>query len=320
MNQFLMILLGFYLSLSLGGRPLWASSSKENTKLRFALNWKPEPEFGGFFLGQQEGFFKNKDVELIEGGSSTPTPQLVASGKVEFAIVGADELLLNRERGGDLVALFSVYETSPLSLIFRKSKGFKSIEDILSSSSTLLWQTGAPFAIHLKRKYKNFKVKEAPYKGGVGFLVQSDNYVQQGFVFSEPILAEKMGVSVQAILVAESGFNPYVAVVAARKRFVLENSALVKQFVEEMTQAWIQYLENPEKTNAYMHKLNPAMDLETFSKAAKAQEPLVKGRQNNYSKLGKMELSRWVSTQDQLVETGILKKKLPLEDVIWEGK
>jgi NitT/TauT family transport system substrate-binding protein len=70
------------------------------------LNWVPEPEFGGFFAAAQDGLYlaEGLDVQIIRGASGTPTPQLTASGQVEFGVVSGDQILSFAERGASLVA------------------------------------------------------------------------------------------------------------------------------------------------------------------------------------------------------------------------
>ena len=72
------------------------------TKVKLALNWKPEPEFGGFYAAP----FKKHgvDVEILPGGAGTPTVQMVGAGSAEFGIVGADELVVARSKGNNVVA------------------------------------------------------------------------------------------------------------------------------------------------------------------------------------------------------------------------
>ena len=79
---------------------------KPSGKIQIALNWKPEPEFGGIYAAQQRGLFKTNllDVEIMPGGAGAPTWQLVAAGKVPFAIASADEVVIARAQGADVVA------------------------------------------------------------------------------------------------------------------------------------------------------------------------------------------------------------------------
>ena len=79
-------------------------------KLILQLNWKPEPEFGGFYTAKQSGAYArhNLDIDIVPGGVGTPTVQMLAAGKVPFGIISADELIIARSNGADVVALFAV--------------------------------------------------------------------------------------------------------------------------------------------------------------------------------------------------------------------
>jgi NitT/TauT family transport system substrate-binding protein len=279
-----------------------------------ALNWKPEPQFGGFYQAEMDGIFKkNKlDIKIVPGGTNTPTVQLAASNKVPFAIVSADELILNRDRGGKLVALFAVYQTSPQGLMARKERNFKSIKDLLKSDSRVLWQIGLPYVQFLKAKYKPILAKESPYSGGIGFLIADAKNTQQIFVTSEPLLAKKANIEVDTFLIADEGFNPYNTVVVADRNYVAENKTQVNKFIESISAGWTKYLESPTAANAYMAKLNPGMDLETFAFSAKAQEPFIQS-----SKIGSMTEKRWSDLAQQMHDLGFTKTKVKTEDIIY---
>ena len=71
------------------------------TKVRLQLDWKPEPEFGGFYAARDLGIFKKYglDVEIVAGGVGTPTVPMVANGRAEFATSGGDDVVLGRTNG-----------------------------------------------------------------------------------------------------------------------------------------------------------------------------------------------------------------------------
>src|SRR5438552_15940417 len=77
-------------------------------KTRLALNWKPDPQFGGFYAAPYERH--GLDVDILPGGAGTPTVQMIGAASAEFGIVSADELVVARARGHDVVALFAVLQ------------------------------------------------------------------------------------------------------------------------------------------------------------------------------------------------------------------
>src|SRR5262245_101110 len=71
------------------------------TQVKLALNWVPEPEFGGFYAARDNGSFAKEglEVEIVGGGAGVPVVQMVATGRADFGISGADEVLTAKARG-----------------------------------------------------------------------------------------------------------------------------------------------------------------------------------------------------------------------------
>jgi NitT/TauT family transport system substrate-binding protein len=287
------------------------------TRVKLALNWVPEPEFGGFYAARETGAFKRKglEVDILGGGAGVPVMQMVASGQVEFGIAGADEVLTARERGVDVLPLFAVYQTSPQAIMAHASRGAKGLEDVLSSG-TLALEPGLPYAVYLKKKYGFGKVKVVPYDGGVARFVADKNYAQQCFITSEPIAAKRQGVEPAVFLVADEGFNPYVAVVITRRELWKQKPELVKSFVAAVREGWRSYLDDPAPANAVMAKLNTTLDAETFAAAAQAQEPLIETDETRSKGLGTMSRERWETLGRQLVELGLIEKAPALDELL----
>ncbi|MBX9766000.1 MAG: ABC transporter substrate-binding protein [Bdellovibrionales bacterium] len=276
--------------------------------MTLALNWKAEPQFGGFYEGKfKEEFQKlGLNVEILEGGSGTPTVQMAASGKVDFAVVAGDELLISRDRGSDLVALFAAYQTAPQGLMAHEERGFKSIKDLFESGGTLALQKGLPYSLFLAKKFPNSKVKLVPYAGGIGQFAADKKHSQQCFVTSEPLLAEKQGLKVKTFLIADEGFNPYTTVVVVRRKFFEEKSEVVKKMHAALLKSWTSYVKDPKSTNAKMAEINKAMDLKTLEESANAQKPLVQGK----DPIGTMTEERWKSLSEQLYELKLIRSKV----------
>jgi len=280
------------------------------TKVKLSLNWVTEPEFGGFYAAREGGFYAQKglDVEIMGGGAGVPVVQMVATGQVDFGVAGADEILSARARGADIVPIFAVFQTSPQAIMAHASRGVGSIAELFAAGGMLALEPGPPYAIYLKKKYSFDKVKIVPYDGGVARFVADKDFAQQCFVTSEPIAARKKGSDPRVFLVADEGFNPYVAVIITRRALWQKEPARVRAFVEAARAGWRAYLDDPGPANAVMAKLNTSMDAETFAAAAAAQRPLVETEETKKGGLGVMRRERWETLGKQLVEIGVLDK------------
>src|SRR6185437_5688353 len=90
------------------------SAAGTGAHVLLALDWVPEPEFGGFYAARETGAFRAEglDVEIQGGGAGVPVVQMVGTGKADFGVAGADEILIARARGADVLPVFAVFQTS----------------------------------------------------------------------------------------------------------------------------------------------------------------------------------------------------------------
>jgi NitT/TauT family transport system substrate-binding protein len=279
------------------------------------LDWKPEPEFGGFYQAELAGSFKNRDlsVELKSGGVGAPMWQLVASGQTEFATTAADEVLVARARGADVVAVFAVYQTFPQGIMVHKARSFQSIADVFNHPGILAAED-ATWLKFLLGKFGPPKVSIIPYGSGVATFLAKPDYSQQCFVTSEPLLAAAQGGDPQTFLIADAGFNPYTTVLITRGDTIQNHPKKVKAIVDACREGWRQYLDDPSAANAAMGKLNPEMDAKTFAQAAAAQKPLIETAETKSRGLGTMSADRWNELSKQLVDLKVLVKPIPAEN------
>lgn len=282
-------------------------------RVKLALNWKPEPQFGGFYAAQIGGVFARHglDVEILPGGSGTPVVQMIAAGQVPYGIASGDEIVIARSKGQDVVALFAVYQTCPQGILVRADRqDARTLADVFARG-TVAMQRGLPYALHLERTIGFGSVRIVPYQGGVGGLLHDgDSFAQQCFVTSEPILLRRQGVEPRTFLVAEAGYNPYTTVLIARGDHVKAHEREAAAMVAAVREGWQAYLDDPGPTNAHMLSLNPAMDPATMAESAELQKPLIQDEVTERHGLGTMTLQRWRTLTEQLAAMGLLDREV----------
>ena len=285
--------------------------------LKLSLNWKAEPQFGGFYAAQLNKEFsqRNLDVQILEGGSGTPTIQMLSAGKTDFAIVSAEEILIARERGADVRAIFAVYQTNPQAIMTHAEKNFASLKEVFAAEGTLSLQKGLSYAEFLFNKYPKPKVKMVPQSAGIGLFKSDPNHSQQCFYTSEPLLAVNAGMKVKTFLVSDEGFNPYTTVIATSGKTLRESPKMVQSFVEAVRAGWQAYLKDPEPTNAFMQTFNKAMDAKTFTQSATAQKALIETVDTREGGLGSMTAKRWFQLTEQMKALGLIKKDHKASDL-----
>ena len=275
-------------------------STVKSRKVRIQLNWFPEPEFGGLYAAEQLGFFRDEglDVELIPGGPGVATPQLAATGSVEFSIVGADQVVTTRAQGAPLVAVYASYQTSPRAIMVHSSAPYRSLKQLWKSTSTIAVEAGLPFVKWLQNTYGGEGLTLIPSSGGLAAFQHNDSLAQAVFVFAEPVVMDERKIPVRIFPVSHSGYNPYAVVLATSERFLRERRDVVASVTRALRKGWSAYLADPQSTNVLIASLNKEMTLAAMNRSAQRAMAYVKPQ--NGDALGSMSLMRWSRLIEQL--------------------
>jgi NitT/TauT family transport system substrate-binding protein len=292
---------------------LLSACGKSATKIRLALNWKPDPQFGGFYAAPYQAH--GLDVDILPGGAGTPTIQMVGAGSAELGVVSADELVVARSQGNDVVALFAVFQNNPQGIMVHASRKLASLADLFKVPGTVALQRGLPYARLLEKKYGFDKVKIVPSPSGdISAFLADKNFAQQCFIMSEPLTAKHQGTDVQVFPVSDAGYNPYTTVLTTSGDFLRKDPDRTKAMVAAVREGWRAYLDDPKPTNQHMNQLNPSMAPDVFAEVADAQRPFIETDETRRNGLGSMTKDRWETLIAQLKELGDIQKVPAAED------
>ena len=123
--------------------------------LRFQLNWVPEPEFGGFYAALADGLYRDAGltVEIIKDPGGGSVPQLVARGTCDLGVVSGDQILQLREQGGELVAVYSVFDHTPYGVMVHAKDAPESLEAVWKGTGNIALESGLPVWKYLASRY-----------------------------------------------------------------------------------------------------------------------------------------------------------------------
>lgn len=272
--------------------------------VKLALNWFPEPEHGGFYAALLEGDFaaEGLEVEIIPGGPGAPVIPQLEVGRVEFGVVNADQLLVQRGQGADVVATLAPLQSSPRCILVHTSSGIERLEDL--KNVTLAVGPGQPFVKFLEQSVSLEGVQMVPYSGRIAPFVADPKLAQQGYIFAEPVFAEAEGAKVTVLPVSTLGFDPYASCVVVHRRLLDRDPELVERFTRACMRGWERYLANPEKVNQRLAELNPELNREHLVEAHRRLVPLCEV--SSGEPLGKMTAERWNLLADQLAQMAFI--------------
>ncbi len=101
----------------------------------------------------------------------------------------------------------------------------------------------------LEKKFGFANVRVVPYNYSIAPFMADKELAQQCFVTAEPIAARRLGADPQVFLIADTGYNPYTAVVITSGDLLRHQAALVRSVVEALREGWKQYLTDPALAN-----------------------------------------------------------------------
>ena len=275
-------------------------------KVTLQLNWYPECEHGGYYAALAHGYFRDEGLEVVilAGGPNTPVIQQVDTGRATFGVANADDVLLGRAAGADVVAVLAPIQTSPRCVMVHEESGIESLEQL--RDVTLAVGTRTTFFQYLKRKLPLEGVQIVAYAGSVAPFLEDTRYAQQGYVFSEPLLARQAGANPRALMVADVGFNPYTSLLITRGATIETDVELVEKVVRASRRGWRTYLESPDEAHAEILRVNREMNREALDYGVAALRPLCLPEGMPGEELGRMTAERWRTLAEQMAECELI--------------
>lgn len=301
------------------GNNAGASQGSESTEVKLTkvtqvTNWFAEPEHGGQYAALYKDFYKEAglDMTIQPGGPGVSASQIVASGKAEFGMGQADEILLARQNGIPLVAIAATFQKNPQGIMYHKGK-YKDLSEL--NGNKVYVGSGVAFWEYLKKAYKLDNVQELKYTGTLANFVADPDSATQIYVTSEPFSMQEEGVDVEYFLNYDLGYKQYGNILFTTEDYMKDHPDIVKAYVEASIKGWDYYKDNSEEVNKGMHEKNPDLKLEAMAFGTQAQEELVYGGDAEANGVGYMNKEIWEGLQKQLVDIGILKDAEPIDNV-----
>jgi NitT/TauT family transport system substrate-binding protein len=273
-------------------------------------SWFPQPEEGGYYLAENEGLFKSKNVNLTikSGGPGVDVVKLVATGQYKFGMGISDQIALARNEGVPVVALAGPIQKYIQIIMVHEESGIKTFEDIGKGGNKVAVSSSAQFVQFLRKKYGWKEEQILRYNGQIAEWLQDKQRGTQGIITNEPFLAKQQGANARALLIADlSGYNPYQKMLFTTEDVLKKEPDLVAAVIAGSIEGWKAYVENGDKTNEYLKSKNRDLDEEQMKYSYGALKPFVTGGDAEKLGIGAMTQARWDEIYAQLKDLGLIK-------------
>lgn len=279
------------------------AAAQEAKPVRILTNWFIQPDQAGYWQAAQDNLGKEAGIKITvtQGGPRIQTIPQVASGQAEFGIGNADDVLLARQRGAPVRAVFAHLDYVPYTLVYHTDPTVKSITDL--QGRTFAVNIGNAYWEWTKKQYKLANTREIPVSGDLSLFRNDPKMVQQGYSLFLPARMAGAGIPVQQITLASLGYRPY-SVLFTTDDMIQKNPALVKAAIAAVQKGWSNYVRNPSGLKPMMLEMNKQISSDVFDAANK--EMIEKLVSHDLGKIGCMTDARWTEIAGQLRSVAFL--------------
>lgn len=293
---------------------LYASVSAAAEPVTLALNWKAQPELGGFYQALAAGHYTaaGLDVSIRVGGPMVNNRPLLPVGRVDF-LIGTNLLpsfdVVKQEIPTRFVAAF--FQKDPQCLIAHADGPYRTWDD-LKQAPLLMGNPGRHSFFLWMESAEGFERRQLrPYNHSLApFLVRKD-WAVQGYATAEPKrISDASGEEPRVFLLADRGWASYSTVLETRQDLIDQKPELVQAFVDASIVGWYEYLYG-DHTEADRLILRDNADMTpeqiAYSVEKMREWGLVDSGDSIEKGLGAIDGERVVAFYQTMVESGLFK-------------
>ena len=294
--------------------------SKELKKVTLQLSWFDQFQFAGYYIAKEKGFYKELglDVRILPFKFGIDIPLEVSNGNIDFAI-GRETLLLERAKNRNIVALYALFQATPLVLLSTKESNINAISDF--SKKNIMTTIDDASEVSLKAMIRSHKVK----LNDINFLKHSHNIqdlidkktdVISAYISKSPYELQKKNIDYNIFDPKDFGFDMYSDFLFTSEYLIRKDATTVNLFKKASLRGWeYAYSHINESVDIIKNKYN-ALNISKQALVYEAKE-LSKLSYFNTPNLGEIKMDKIQRIYDLYNVMGLLAQKINIKDFVY---
>ena len=297
--------------------------SKELKPITIQLSWFDQFQFAGYYMAKEKGFYENLglDVTIKPFEFGINIPKEVSLGNIDFA-VGRETLLLERKEEQKIVALYALFQATPLILLTTKKSNINNIEDF--AGKTIMTTIDDASEVSLKSMISSHNIKTEDlnfikHTHNINDLITDKTDVISAYISKSPFELEEKGIEYNIFDPKIHGFDMYSDFLYTSENLIHEDIQTVEDFKKASLKGWeYAYSNIPEAADLIIEKYN-------YSKLSKEAliyegQELKKLSYFKTSKLGEIKKEKIQRIYDLYNVMGLTKEVISIDDFIYYDK
>jgi len=304
------------LLIAIGAAAILQSPAVAADHVIFGTDWRAQAEHGGFYQALAKGFYKANglDVVIRQGGPQVNNSQLLAAGRLDFSMSANSFIVLNYVREKiPMIAVAAIFQKDPQVLIAHPGQGNDSLAALKGKEIYIAPDTRIGSWLFLKSRFGYSDSQIRPYTFSIAPFLVKKSAIQQGYLGSEPFLIEQQGIKPVVLLLADSGYSSYGALIQTSRKLADGKPAVVRAFVAASIEGWRDYLTgDPAPANALIKRDNPEMTdaLMAYGRAVMNRRGIVQSGDAIRGGIGIMTEARWEDFFDIMSRQGLYPRDM----------
>lgn len=232
--------------------------SENLKKITIQLSWFDQFQFAGYYMAKEKGFYKELglDVEIKPFEFGIDIPKEVSDGKIDFA-VGRETLILERTKNRNIVALYALFQATPLILISTKESGINTINDF--SNKKIMTTIDDSSEVSLKAMIISNKVKVEDlnflkHTHNINDLLNKNTDVISAYISKAPFQLNQKSVEYNIFDPKHFGFDMYSDMLYTSENLINRDLNAVLLFKKASLKGWEYAYSNIQESADLIYK------------------------------------------------------------------
>ena len=232
--------------------------SENLKKITIQLSWFDQFQFAGYYMAKEKGFYKELglDVEIKPFAFGIDIPKEVSDGKIDFA-VGRETLILERTKNRNIVALYALFQASPLILMTTKESGINTINDF--SNKKIMTTIDDSSEVSLKAMIISNKVKVEDlnflkHTHNINDLLNKNTDIISAYISKAPFQLNQKSVEYNIFDPKKFGFDMYSDMLYTSENLINSDLNAVLLFKKASLKGWEYAYSNIQESADLIYK------------------------------------------------------------------
>lgn len=291
-----------------------------SSSFNFYLDWIICAQFAGQCWAQEKGLYAEAglDVTLVpwqEDGRSIIDK--VLAGGIGAGCSEDNVVVSAADKHGNVKVIGAMLQGTPLVLMSRPEKRIRSLQDLRGKRIGMHNDGNRALEMVLALEGiapGDIEVVEVPFD--LDYLKHDRVDALQGYLMTEPIELEAMGIAVEVLPVRHARLHPYAQAYFASTAVIAAHGDLLSRFLVASAVGWRAVLASPDEASRVVAKMigDPSQAAEQRRMLDKLM-PLVAGALP-VEQLGVIASEQWQRNLATYFAYGLIDRQLALDDVV----